>query len=245
MRYGIISDIHGNWEALKLVIKILNEEGINFYLCGGDLVGYGPWPNECVETVQNLKHCLVVAGNHDRATVGLEDIGFFNLVAKEALFWTRAKMSRQNKKYLRNLPSILVRKSFTLVHGSPRNPINEYLMSRDLFRKNLPYLKTNICFVAHTHIPFSFFLTEEGKIKTAELKPNKTVKLMPSFKYVINFGSVGQPRDGDFRASCGIYDETENSIKIKRVGYNISLVQEKMFQEGLPSYLIKRLRWGI
>ena len=99
--------------------------------------------------------------------------------------------------------------------------------------------------MAHTHIPFSFFLTEKGKIKTAELKPNKTVKLKPSFKYVINFGSVGQPRDGDFRASCGIYDETENSIKIKRVEYNISLVQEKMFQEGLPFYLIERLRWGI
>jgi len=245
MKYGIICDIHSNLEALNVVVDYLKRvEKIERFICCGDIVGYGAKPNECTEFIRHLENCLVVAGNHDWGAVGLEDTSFFNPIAREAVEWTRRNLTEDNRNYLKNLASEIDEKNFMLVHGSPMDPINEYIFEQTTFLANLHGIKKNICFVGHTHVPLCFYATSSQQIGEILLDDGTVVEINPSYKYLINCGSVGQPRDGDPRASCGIYDAQRNSLKIKRIEYDIAKTQEEILNAGLPAALALRLGYG-
>ena len=239
MRYGIFSDIHSNLEALTVVINFFKSNRIDRYLCAGDAVGYGPDPNECVELLRKLAPLRIVVGNHDWAACGLKSVTWFNEYAKKAIMWTKNVLSEENQIYLSELPKIVYYSGFTLVHGSPRDPLDEYLLTRQQYQDNLPYLTANITCVGHSHVPFIF-----GMTSTHFFKDPCPVTLSPDDRYVINTGSVGQPRDSDNRASCGIFDTETREFRLHRLEYDISKTQEKMRRARLPAFLTERLSWG-
>ncbi len=248
MRYALISDIHSNLVALDEVKSYLNDEKVDAYICCGDIVGYGPWPNECVEIIKDLQKnslIFVVVGNHDWAALELEDLMKFNEDAREAIIWTKTELSEENKKYIKELPYLLDDEKFTVVHGSPRDPLDEYILGAAVFRHNLTYFKSNLCFVGHTHVPFYFY--SDGAVRLGEKQIVGEVKILlePAVRYMINIGSVGQPRDMDPRACLGIFDDEKKEVIIKRIRYDIKKTQEQMRKYNLPSFLIERLQWGM
>lgn len=237
-----MADIHSNLVALQEVIDCINKEEVDGFLCAGDIVGYGPNPNECIEVMQSLKGLSVVVGNHDWAALGLEDISIFNPVAQEAILWTGKQLTKANQEYLRNLPYSLTKDNFTLVHGTLCDPLEEYMFDSEIFKAHLLRQTTPFCFHGHTHIPFYFCATQEqitgGALEVGELNLN------PAFRYAINLGSVGQPRDGTPEACYAIFDDEKNKLEFRRTGYNIKKVQEEMRAKNLPEYLIERLAFG-
>lgn len=237
MKYGILSDIHGNLEALNTCLSYL-KDNVFSYICPGDIVGYGPYPNECVEVIKDLKNVIAVAGNHDLAVVGMKDTEWFNIDARNAINWTRKVLGVKNKEYLQNLKWKFENEKFTVVHGSPRNEIDEYLLDSNAMEENFSYFNTVICFIGHSHIPLLY-----NKKKLTLLIEGEAVK--PEEKAIINLGSVGQPRDRNPMASCGIYDNETQEIEIKRLSYNISKTQAAMRKVGLPPFLIERLAYGM
>jgi predicted phosphodiesterase len=249
VKYGIISDIHGNLEALEVVLEYLKKEKVGKYICGGDIIGYGANPNECIEIVRELK-ALSVLGNHEAASLGLKDKNWFNIYARKAIIWTAEKLGGENKSYLKSLPEIATsscpdtKASFTLVHGSPRKPLDEYLLKKPDLEENLPFFDTPLCLVGHTHIPFCFYSEVEKEIPGEGLSEGGRLKLENKGKVIVNVGSVGQPRDGDPRASTGIYDSERKEIEFKRIPYDIQKTQEKIIKAGLPQYLALRLAEG-
>ena len=245
MKYGIISDIHSNLEALNTILDYLKrKEKIDRFICCGDIVGYGAKPNECTEIIRGLNNCYTVSGNHDWGAIGLEDTSFFNPVALEAVEWTGRHLTKDNRNYLKNLASEIEEDNFLLVHGSPRDPINEYIFEERTFLANLPRIKKNICFVGHTHVPLCLYATPSQEIKGIPLDDGAVLEINPSYKYLINCGSIGQPRNGDPRASCGIYEEEKNIIRIKKIKYDITKTQEEIINAKLPSALALRLGYG-
>jgi len=245
MKYGIISDIHSNLEAFDVVLDYLKQvEKIDRFICCGDIVGYGARPNECTEIIRQLKNCYTVAGNHDWGAVGLEDTSFFNPIALAAIEWTGRHLTEDNRDYLTSLASQIEESNFMLVHGSPRDPINEYIFEERTFLANLPRIKKNICLVGHTHVPLCFHATPSQEIGEIALDDGTALEINPSYKYLVNCGSVGQPRDGDPRASCGIYDDETSIIKIRRIKYNIAKTQDEILSAGLPRALALRLAYG-
>jgi len=245
MKYGIISDIHSNLQALNIILDYLKRtEKIDRFICCGDIVGYGAKPNECTEIIRQLDNCYTVAGNHDWGAIGLEDTSFFNPIALAAVEWTGRHLTEDNRNYLKNLTSEIEENNFLLVHGSPRDPINEYIFEERTFLANLPRIKKNVCFVGHTHVPLCFYATPSQEIEGIPLDDGAVLEINPSYKYLINCGSVGQPRDGDPRASCGIYDEETNILIIKRIKYDIAKTQKEILNAKLPTALALRLGYG-
>lgn len=246
MKYGIIADIHANYPALESVLKILEKEGVEGYIILGDIVGYGPQPNECVKGVTELRNASVIAGNHDWACVELEDISCFNEVARLAVTWTKNVLTKENKEYISSLDYVMKSQKFLAVHGSPSDPLDEYLDSIEVFEKNLPFFKEHtLCFVGHNHIPLYFKkMAEDGMIVGNTLGDGEQLQIRLSDITVVNPGSVGQPRDGDVRASCGIFDDDALVFKLLRVPYDLRLVQQDMLQKQLPVALIRRLGDG-
>lgn len=238
----MISDIHSNLVALREVLDCLNKERVDGFLCAGDIVGYGPNPNKCIEVMQNLKGLSLVVGNHDWAVLGQEDLSIFNPVAQEAILWTREQLTRSNQEYLRKFPYSLAKDNFTLVHGTLCDPLEEYMIDSEIFKRHLLRQTTPFCFHGHTHIPF-YFCAGGEEITGGKLTPE--LELNPNYRYAINLGSVGQPRDGNPEACYGIYDDEKNLVEFRRVGYNIKEVQEEMRAKNLPEYLIERLEFGI
>ena len=250
MLYGVFSDIHSNLEALNIVLDYFKNCNVQSYICCGDIVGYGPYPNECVEKIRTLENLIIVMGNHDAAVCGLKDITWFNDYARKAIIWTEKKLSKENKQYISGLlkmvkvPSsydlVLDKKinTFTVVHGSPRDPIDEYLLSTDEMYENLSFFDTNICFVGHSHVPFVF---DDG---LATIDYNGVIKLNKNKKYIVNVGSVGQPRDYNPLSCCVLFDTDKNELKFVRLEYDVKKVQEKMQEYNLPQYLIDRLSVG-
>jgi len=243
MRYAIFADIHSNLEALETVLKYYEKEKVDKYFCCGDIVGYGPNPNECIEKIR-LLGSIVIAGNHDLATVGLKDISWFNEYAQAAILWTKEKLTPENAEYLKSLPQTYQDENLTLVHGTPRNPIDEYLVNLRQARENIKFFSTEVCFIGHTHTPFFYQMNAQGEELYGNFLQKNPVILAPRTKTIINLGSVGQPRDGDPRAACAIYDAEKREIYLTRFEYNISDVQQKMLEANLPSYLIHRLSYG-
>lgn len=241
MLYGIISDIHSNLKALDVVLnKLYRAEKL---ICLGDIVGYGPDPNECVEKVREL-NIPTVAGNHDRAVTGEIEITWFNQSAREAVIWTQREIKEENLEYLRNLPEIIEEDDFQAVHGSLRAPLEEYIMSISEALPTFEKMTKPVCFIGHSHAPLFIALKKDGNYDGRMLLDGEEVLVEDYEKVIINVGGVGQPRDGDPRASYGLYDSKTKIFTLHRVEYNIKQVQDKMKTVSLPQPLIDRLQFG-
>jgi predicted phosphodiesterase len=247
MRYLVISDIHGNWEALRAVLEAAAAEGVDDVLVLGDLVGYGAQPNEVVEEVSKItvrRH--IVRGNHDKVVAGLEDGSGFNEIAMAAAEWTARTLTAENLEYVRKLPSgpSTVAAGVVICHGSPLDE-DEYIM--DLGDAGQVFLlhDAQVTFFGHTHIP-SLFIAEEGRVSGQVLEGDSlTLQVSPARRYLVNPGSVGQPRDRDPRAAYCIYDTRENKLTWRRREYQLAAAQQKILAEDLPEVLAYRLAAGL
>lgn len=242
MRCLVLSDIHSNLEAFETVLD--HAGTVDQVWCLGDVVGYGPDPNGCVELLRSRPH-LCIAGNHDWATLGKLDLRDFNPDAREANLWNREQLTPGNLAYLEELPEHLVEGQFTLIHGSPRHPIWEYIIYPSTAENNFDLFETPYCLVGHTHSPVIFQQGENESSEVKEILPSidEPMDLGPE-RLIINPGSVGQPRDGDPRASYLILDDEEMTIEYRRVAYPVEKTQAKMIEQGLPSRLVLRLGYG-
>ena len=240
-RVGIFSDIHGNLQALEAAFRVLeDEERVDRYYCCGDIVGYGGNPNECVELVR-AKNCPVTAGNHDYAALGMTDTSYFNEIAKAAIQWTGAVLKPENADFLRSLPLTIVENEFMIVHSSPKDPEAwNYILTLPDARVNFEHFDTQICFVGHSHQPF--IIEYIGGKLSCVVQP--FVSVVEDRRYMINVGSVGQPRDGNPEASYAIYDRAQRKIEIKRIPYDVPAAQEAIRSQGLPFQLADRLNHG-
>jgi len=243
MRYAILGDIHSNLVAFEAVLEDIEVRGgVSEIWCLGDVVGYGPEPHACIELLRRYNH-VCVAGNHDWAAIGKIDISDFNPDAAEACRWTAQQLTAEDIIYLQNLPLSLKQGDFVLVHGSPRHPIWEYILSVDDARDNFNYFDTKFCLVGHSHVPLMFWCDNTGACLGARL-PQEIRLGSQGFRLIINPGGVGQPRDGDPRASYAIYDGDAQIMYHYRVSYDINATQKKMRERNLPPPLIFRLSYG-
>jgi len=240
MRYAIFSDVHSNLQALESFIADARKERIDVYLCGGDIVGYCANPAECIAVVREFSQ-QIIAGNHDWACAGKCDIEYFNPLAKEVVFWTADRLDREEKEFLSSLPLIYRNEHLTLVHGSLQEPeMFRYMMDEEVVEETFNLMRTPICFVGHTHRPGVFTKEADRIFYTKE----SAVKLRPKARYIINAGSVGQPRDFNNRAAYCIFDTEARTVVIKRVEYDIKEAQRRMQEAGLPEYLRERIAAG-
>ena len=242
MRVLIVSDIHANLEAFQSVIDDADSNGGFDQIWElGDLVGYGPDPGGCIDLLR--QHANVgVAGNHDLAAVGKLGLEQFNMYAAAAARWTAARLSHEQVDFLRGLPLREEIGDFTAVHGSPRDPVWEYLMSRDSAMANFGEFSTRYCLVGHTHVPFVCRLEENDPV-FYEIPLDVPVPLEKE-RCIINPGSVGQPRDGVPTASYLLHDSDAETITHHRAAYDIPATQQKMREIRLPDFLIDRLATG-
>jgi predicted phosphodiesterase len=245
VRYLILSDIHANWEALQAVLE--RAEGLyDEIICCGDLIGYGADPNAVCEWFR--EHCkIVVRGNHDKASVGLEDLEWFNPVAKAAALWTQQTLTPENIEYVRNLPKGPVTvDNFTIIHGSPLDE-DEYMIGASDAAQLFSYLSTPVAFFGHTHLQGGF-IWNHARIETISKPGSRSTEELldidPDCAYMINPGSVGQPRDADSRAAYVIYNPEDHLLTYYRHPYDVAKAQDKIIQAGLPSLLAERLTLG-
>lgn len=241
MRILIISDIHANLTALNTVLNAAGE--FDAVWCLGDLVGYGPDPNECIEVVRGLPNLACVIGNHDAAALDMIDTNSFNPEARDALAWTRKALRPESLQFLASLPEIIVSHEVTLSHGSPRHPVWEYLLDTQTAALNFEYFDTPLCFVGHTHLPVIFTQNESHHFASLEI-PLANQKIRLQAKSIVNPGSVGQPRDRDPRAAFAIFDDEHMTWDYRRVSYDIEEVQNRMLDLNLPERHILRLAVG-
>jgi predicted phosphodiesterase len=246
--YLILSDIHANQEALDAVLAA-TQGRYDRILCLGDLVGYGADPNSVVEWARR-EAAATVRGNHDRACVGLEDLEDFNPVARFAAIWTRQALTPDNRGYLEHLPrgplrivseNGAINAGFDLAHGSPLNE-DDYLIVPEDLRFMRSCLDTQLTFFGHTHVQGGFLLARQG---VRPLDPDAVIELQPDYFYLVNPGSVGQPRDGDPRAAYALYSPEERTVEFGRVAYDIAAAAAKILEAGLPPPLAARLFGGI
>lgn len=242
MRYLILADIHSNLVAFKAVLDDVDSKGgFDKIWCLGDVVGYGPQPHECIELLCRYNH-ICVAGNHDWAAVNQIDTSDFNSDAANANHWTARQLTGEDVDYLQYLPPSLCENDFTLSHGSPREPIWEYILSAGTAADNFDVFLTPFCLIGHSHIPV-IFESFENDVFHQEFSDNSALTLGKN-RLIINPGSVGQPRDNDPRASYALYDSEAKIIYHHRIQYDILITQERMRQVGLPEFLISRLSHG-
>ena len=240
MRVDVVSDIHGNLAALQAVLADAGQ--VQALWCLGDIVGYGPEPDNCVQTIRTFPHAAV-AGNHEWACLGKLSTAEFNLEAAAAVRWTIGQLSAETREFLEVLPQRRVEGDFTLVHGSPRNPMWEYLVSARGAGASFSHFNTKYCLVGHTHIP-SYFVQQGGEIEAAYADANHQLDLEGPNRLILNPGSVGQPRDNNPLASYVLLDTEGRTALWRRVPYDVSATQELMARHGLPRRLIERLSSG-
>jgi len=244
MRYAVISDVHSNLEALQVVIDDFKKENVDKVICCGDIIGYGPNPKECIELISGMKNAEVIMGNHDAAVADKIGTSDFNENAKKAIEINKSLLADGEFAYLSSLKYEHREGGFLFVHGSPREPVMEYLNTPAKLRENAAVMKERICFVGHTHVPMVFSMAGAGKEELFALEKENTFVLKDENKYIVNAGSVGQPRDGDNR-SCFLYlDTEEKKVTFRRLKYNIEKVREKMKKVNLPEHLANRLYYG-
>jgi len=241
LRALVVADVHANLEALHAVLEDAQRRGgFDVIWCLGDTVGYGPDPVACLDLLR--QHNLVaVAGNHDHAAIGKRTIEDFNYAAAEAARWTARQLSPEVSSFLAGLPLVAAAAPFTLVHGTLRDPISEYLLNLDAARSTFELLRTRYCLVGHSHIPF--LCLDDDHPRFGEFPEDQPWELGEE-RWIINPGSAGQPRDRDPRPSYALYDSQPGTIARHRVAYNIAETQEKMRRAGLPPVLIDRLNHG-
>ena len=242
MNVLIIGDIHRNLEASQAVLDHAERQGAFAQAwCLGDVVGYGPDPGACINLLRGLAP-ITMAGNHDHASVGLLAPETFNPYAAQACRWTADNLSETQKAYIRELPLVCTEGSFTLVHGSLRDPIWEYLLDEEAARATFRLLQNQVCLVSHSHLPF--ICLERNLQPVFERLPEGVGMPLGGERTIINPGSVGQPRDGDPRAAYILYDTDSSTVTLHRVEYDIAATQEKMGRAALPAPLIARLAVG-
>ncbi len=244
MRYAIIADIHANLAAFTAVLDDIERRGgVEVVWCLGDVVGYGPDPHQAIELLCQYKH-VCVAGNHDWAAIGKIDTSDFNPDAAAACHWTANQLTPEDIQYLDSLPLVIQKDDFTLVHGSPRDPIWEYLLSTSSAKQNFAYFQSQFCLVGHSHMPLVFECSETGACFVSEFPDGAELTLARN-RLIINPGGVGQPRDGNPKASYAIYDSQARSITHYRVPYDIGATQARMVEHRLPMQLVIRLSYGM
>jgi predicted phosphodiesterase len=245
VRYLILSDIHGNWEALEAVLHQARD-GYDAVLCCGDLVGYGADPNAVVDWARTHLDAIV-RGNHDKACAGMEDLEWFNPVARAAARWTGRTLTPENLDYVRNLPrGPLDFDSFQILHGSPIDE-DDYLVSTFAVSQLRNSLDRAVSFFGHTHMQGGFLLHRHGVRRIPKLRSDAdqhALELDPGSWYLINPGSVGQPRDGDPRAAYVFYEPGARLVEYRRVAYDVEAAQKKILAAGLPPLLAERLETG-
>ncbi len=245
MRYLIVSDLHANREALDAVVR--EAEGrYDRAICCGDLIGYGADPNYAVEWVR--ANCAVtVRGNHDKASVGLDDLEWFNPVAKTAALWTQRTLTAENAEWVRALPTgPLDVEDFQVLHGSPADE-DEYVIAANEAGQAFGYLQRRLAFFGHTHVQGGF-IWNRSRVETIPRMGPRTerevLEIDPECAYLLNPGSVGQPRDGDARAGFAVYDTEARMVAYYRVAYDVAAAQRRIREEGLPDVLAERLEMG-
>lgn len=244
MRYLILSDVHANLTALDAVLNHVDLETIDRVWCLGDVVGYGPCPNACIDRLLQFPEYLCVAGNHDWAAISRISIAEFNPSAQVACRWTSHQLTPDNRTYLASLPTLSIEANCTLVHGSPREPIWEYIIYPSTAQLNFQFFDTQLCFVGHTHAPAVF--REETSTHRFEISipvPDQPIRINDE-RLIINPGSVGQPRDGDPQAAYMVFDAEAKALEYHRVPYDMAATQKLMEDRGLPESLISRLSFG-
>jgi diadenosine tetraphosphatase ApaH/serine/threonine PP2A family protein phosphatase len=246
MRYLVIADVHANLEALDACIADAKSRGFDRTLVLGDLVGYGPDPNEVIARVQSLDPLAMVRGNHDKVACGLEQPEGFNAVAKRAALWTYDVLTPANRAWLAAMPlgPSIVDERVEICHGSPFDE-DAYIFDELDAVRALKTSRRPLCLFGHSHSPVTYELSDERveTIDGAEAAA-ATLRLLDGSKYLLNPGSVGQPRDGDPRAAYAIVDTTVNAVELYRVDYSVGETQAKVVKAGLPDVLAQRLAVG-
>jgi diadenosine tetraphosphatase ApaH/serine/threonine PP2A family protein phosphatase len=240
VRLAIVSDIHGNLEALQAVLEDLERRRPDAVICLGDFVGYGASPNECIDALRPRIEGAVL-GNHDAAAIGKLSLGDFNSDAATAAQWTEQALGPANRAYLEALPLVLTWRDALLVHAAPSEPAEwNYVLSPTDAAEEMRAFDGPLCFIGHSHYPGNFE-SVDGKVGYSR---SEEVRLRPSARYIINVPSIGQPRDGDPRAGYAIYDHDARAVQHVRVGYDVESAMARIRAAGLPSFLAERLRWG-
>ncbi len=241
MRIGILSDIHGNLPALESVLKKIDELGLDRLHCLGDIVGYGSFPNECVELIRS-RCSIVVKGNHDSGLTGETSIDDFNNLGQQAIRWTRKQILPEHFEYLKTLPMTAIEGQVTYVHSSPAEPEQwTYIFSIRSAEEAFFAFSTDLCFIGHTHVPV--IIGEDMSINSYVPPRDKSGNLQRRF--LINVGSIGQPRDGNPEAAFGILDTETLEYELLRVPYDIEKAATAITKAGLPAALAKRLYQGV
>ena len=239
MRIALFGDIHANLEALEAVLKDASEQGVSEYVCMGDIVGYNADPSACLEIVRAM-NCPTVKGNHDEDASGNHSLDSMNPVAATALEWTRQQLTDEQRQWLARLRMVRQVSDFTVVHSPLDQPANwNYVTNRFDAMSNFSYQFTQVCFHGHTHVPRVYMKTD----KVQEIFTD-SVAIEDGAKYFINIGSVGQPRDGDWRACYVIFDLEHQMVVFRRVDYDIAETQRKILAAGLPPMLAERIQEG-
>jgi len=246
LRYLILSDIHANSDALEAVLAAAPAGTWDRAIVLGDLVGYGAEPNAVVNQVRALEPLAVIRGNHDKAACGIEDGSNFNYVARLAAEWTAATLTADNLAYLRALPAgpLAIDEQIEICHGAPFDE-DHYIFDGDDAHRALETVTRHLCLFGHTHLPVVFHLAAtklDGFVPGAE--GNQPVPIEDGIRYLVNPGSVGQPRDGDPRAGFGIFEVESSTLTLRRVPYPVEAAQRRIISAGLPASLANRLAIG-
>jgi len=245
LRYVIFSDIHSNIEAFEKLLSLKKIHNADKYLFLGDLVGYGPNPNEVITQFQKLPRTNFVRGNHDKVIADLESSSLFNPAAAFSAEWSKLKIAEANFKFLKQLPKgpQIIDRFITICHGSPFDE-DYYVFSQFEAAESFKFMDTFIGFFGHTHFPIIYYLRNE-KIDIVPLSENMRIKLDPNTRYLINPGSIGQPRDKNPASSFVIFDSSKREISFIRFTYEVKTTQKKIREAGLPELLASRLESGV
>jgi diadenosine tetraphosphatase ApaH/serine/threonine PP2A family protein phosphatase len=241
MKVLVLSDVHANLPALEAVLAAAG--AVDAVWCMGDVIGYGPDPNQCIERLASLPNLVCMLGNHDAAAIGLIELSAFNREARQSILWTQEVLTEENQAFLQKLPQLTITENATLVHGSPRSPVWEYLLDSYNAYENFAHFQTPICFVGHTHVPIAYYWQGYGTLVDWQMlkhqgRPEHTGRM------IVNPGSTGQPRDHDPRAAYLIYWPELVTWQAFRVEYDFTGVQQRILQANLPDRHALRLEGG-
>ncbi len=243
MRYAVISDIHGNYEALSAVLSDIYSNKVEMILCLGDVVGYGPNPNECTQLIRDHCHHTIM-GNHDAAVFDPIMPQEFNKNARIAIEWTSRELNKKSRDFLNNLPLKWDNDELLAVHATPYDShLWYYITSIEDARFNFNFFSHSFCFTGHTHIP-GIIRYEENSGEIAIIKPCNYRYNDENSRFIVNVGSVGQPRDRDSRSCYVILDTDTKEVLFRRVEYDIQGYQGKMRLIGMPEFLVTRVGEG-
>jgi predicted phosphodiesterase len=246
MRYLLVTDLHSNLEALNAVLAFVRRKRIDKVVCMGDIVGYGANPNQIVDLIRGFKHKFVIRGNHDKVAAGVEDGDQFNRAALESAMWTRRKLTSANRKYLAALPQgpREVDGGFLVAHGTPFDEDAYVFTDVDAQRSFQAMNGMDLCFFGHSHVACVFTLRQRSLGLYLPRGPVSKIRLLPGVRYLVNPGSVGQPRDRDPHTGFAIYDTAKAMVAFYRIPYPVKKAQEKILRAGLPPSLAYRLAVG-